>query len=540
MVCLGCWFFYFFGNEEMSARRNRFLATTCLGFIGLSTLTFVQPAFAGFEWTPPEKQAPAPIPDRLPLPPMESEESSALPEVEGVDIPDEQSSQQVMPEPVQNQQEPRLKVKVMAPPQEPVDNGPAVMSAPILPANIPQQPAPEPFPITETHQGTDTIMPEPGHTVSEAAPSPQEGPHGVSINPYPLEETDHTEPQLTSSPMTPPPGEDIAWKKGSYEVVEGFGSDMPLALALRQVVPADYAFSFGRGVNPGYLVSWEGGKPWNQVLNDMVQPLNIQARIEGNVVKIVSSMAPVAEPAPSVNEGDLSPLPEAETPHASIEPDIQPQPEEAEIKVGDFTEKDAKNMAKEAKNLQDNTEIEAAEAQQEEPVNVASLETENEPAEETPSDISASQLKKRDVILDPGDIKPAAPAHQEKSMDKVKEKTAKADTLVPSISSEDAVKSADVKPAASSSNEQMFQPRIWEAKQGSSLKQTLDDWARQANVPLQWNTDKDYTLSSNILISGTFDNAVKVLFAQAVKNGPVHNLQTEPEAALVIGDEASG
>ena len=55
----------------------------------------------------------------------------------------------------------------------------------------------------------------------------------------------------------------------SFKLAEGFGSEIPLAMALRQVVPADYAFSFGNGVNPGYRISWNGGKPWNEVVFDL-------------------------------------------------------------------------------------------------------------------------------------------------------------------------------------------------------------------------------------------------------------------------------
>jgi Toxin co-regulated pilus biosynthesis protein Q len=50
--------------------------------------------------------------------------------------------------------------------------------------------------------------------------------------------------------------------------LEGFGNDVPLAIALQQIAPAGYRFSFGAGVNPGTNVSWKGGKPWEQVLQD--------------------------------------------------------------------------------------------------------------------------------------------------------------------------------------------------------------------------------------------------------------------------------
>lgn len=67
----------------------------------------------------------------------------------------------------------------------------------------------------------------------------------------------------------------------------GFGSDVPLALALQQVVPADFAYSFDPAVNVGSKVSWNGGKAWNLVVADMVAPLGYSLRIEGKVVHIM-------------------------------------------------------------------------------------------------------------------------------------------------------------------------------------------------------------------------------------------------------------
>lgn len=70
--------------------------------------------------------------------------------------------------------------------------------------------------------------------------------------------------------------------------VIGFGSDIPLALALQQVVPPGFAFSFSTDVNPGAKVSWTGGKPWCDVMHDMLAPLEMTAAIRGKVIFIHS------------------------------------------------------------------------------------------------------------------------------------------------------------------------------------------------------------------------------------------------------------
>lgn len=71
-----------------------------------------------------------------------------------------------------------------------------------------------------------------------------------------------------------------------YDEVIGFGSDMPLPIALSQVVPSSYSFSYDNGVSLDQTVSWEGGKPWNEVLDSMLASHNLQTEIIGNTVRI--------------------------------------------------------------------------------------------------------------------------------------------------------------------------------------------------------------------------------------------------------------
>jgi outer membrane biosynthesis protein TonB len=91
-----------------------------------------------------------------------------------------------------------------------------------------------------------------------------------------------------------------------YDVVEGFGTDIPLVMAMGQIIPAKYAYSFGKGVNPGSVVSWEGGKPWNEVLHSVLTPLNIGVKIEGTVVSL-SLLNPVEQPAETPAEQEIVP-----------------------------------------------------------------------------------------------------------------------------------------------------------------------------------------------------------------------------------------
>ncbi|MCD8497277.1 MAG: hypothetical protein LRZ85_03860 [Alphaproteobacteria bacterium] len=82
----------------------------------------------------------------------------------------------------------------------------------------------------------------------------------------------------------PAPAMDVPVNNAS--VLEGFGSDIPLVMALQQIVPPEYTYSFASGVNPGESVSWEGGKSWAQVLSEMLSQEGLRASITGKSIQI--------------------------------------------------------------------------------------------------------------------------------------------------------------------------------------------------------------------------------------------------------------
>jgi len=60
-------------------------------------------------------------------------------------------------------------------------------------------------------------------------------------------------------------------------VASGFGHEVPLRFAVRQLLPKNWRVRYGQGVDPDRLVNWEGGRPWDFVLRDAVKPLGLQA-----------------------------------------------------------------------------------------------------------------------------------------------------------------------------------------------------------------------------------------------------------------------
>lgn len=71
-----------------------------------------------------------------------------------------------------------------------------------------------------------------------------------------------------------------------FPVAQGFGSDVPLRFAVRQIVPAGISAIFADGVEQDASVTWRGGGPWNRVLQNAIQPLGLRLLIRGRTVTI--------------------------------------------------------------------------------------------------------------------------------------------------------------------------------------------------------------------------------------------------------------
>ncbi|WP_292530046.1 hypothetical protein [Methylocystis sp.] len=66
----------------------------------------------------------------------------------------------------------------------------------------------------------------------------------------------------------------------------GFGKKVPLAFAVRQIVPAPVKVSFGPGTDTAALVDWQGGRQWPVVLREAVRPLGFRVTVRDNAVSI--------------------------------------------------------------------------------------------------------------------------------------------------------------------------------------------------------------------------------------------------------------
>jgi hypothetical protein len=66
----------------------------------------------------------------------------------------------------------------------------------------------------------------------------------------------------------------------------GFARDVPLDFAVRQLVPQSMHIEYADTVDRQLRVSWQGGKPWQDILHTVLLPLGLQMKITGRTVRI--------------------------------------------------------------------------------------------------------------------------------------------------------------------------------------------------------------------------------------------------------------
>ena len=103
-------------------------------------------------------------------------------------------------------------------------------------------------------------------------------------------------PQATSGrqdPAASPRGEDgqndgasSTQPKPRFKMADGFGDQVPLSFACRQIIPPAVKVALGPGADPNALVDWKGGDTWNHVLRDAVKPLGLHLVMTTMAVEI--------------------------------------------------------------------------------------------------------------------------------------------------------------------------------------------------------------------------------------------------------------
>lgn len=86
-----------------------------------------------------------------------------------------------------------------------------------------------------------------------------------------------------AAPLTPSTG---TASTASAEVKADYVRDVPLAVALRQILPEGYGYALAEGVDLDVLVSWQKGQPWELALAEALQPHGYIGTDQGSIVLI--------------------------------------------------------------------------------------------------------------------------------------------------------------------------------------------------------------------------------------------------------------
>ena len=323
---------------------------------------------------------------------------------------------------------------------------------------------------------------------------------------------------------------------GPFAEAVGFGSDIPLALALGQIVPAEYAYSFASNVNPGLKISWNGGKPWNEVLNEALQPHDLRADVVGTAVIVRSGATaktnPMAEPI--VEEtSESTPTPAGAEPLSASSVDT---PAKGEGTANNyprrtppkgffgsvFTPDHAKgNQA--PRPPEDKAVLIENEVSPEEMVEPAA------PAAEKAASLApAAPAVAAPLPVEPTPLRPQKISYADESVRDSSDSVLQDRPVTQNASIE--TKGPVLDP---------FQVSFWQADSNRNLREVLTEWAEKAGVEVIWDSGYDYKLPTSLSLHGTFPEAVTKVFGlygttEPRPQGKLHpNLPKGPSVLLV-------
>jgi len=358
----------------------------------------------------------------------------------------------------------------------PLEPPPSAVEAPVAP------PADDMAPATSW---TDDMAPQAPADTATTAP----------VMSAPVESA----PIMASAPASAP----VSVPAEGGEVLAGFGSGLPLVIALQQIVPPGYQYAFSGGVNPGVSVSWEGGKPWQHVLADTLARQGLGYRLQGSTV-VISAAA--------YDSGAMHHAPESVGGLSSPAPN------------GMMSEPPADDMAPVA--ITAMPQSDPAAMPQAEPVQSG------QPAS-SPAQTVTIHREKPSSLLErlgwqrgsSGAQTPAAEEHV--VVPAAPEKTADA---AMAMSATDVAAAPAAPPAVASSS--------WHGTRGQTLRDVLKSWSDRAGVELYWSIDYDYRLTEDVGYAGAYDEAVgglldKFAAVRPQPYGQLHQSSSGPRVLVV-------
>jgi hypothetical protein len=394
-----------------------------------------------------------------------------------------------------------------------------------------------------------------------AAPAPAAQAPAAQTMSAPPAQTMSAPPAMTqmSGDAAPQPAPAAA-PAASGDVLAGFASDIPLVMALQQIVPPGYQYAFAAGVDPGASVSWEGGKPWQGVLSDMLAKQNLGYMLQNNTVVISPAAAGAQPPAQSAA---AQPMPAPAAPAAMSSADASQQnsgsgpisivsqpPVHSDQSAPTSPAANGQAANGQAANGMTAMPADAAPAQAA-PTQMAGAQQSADHSKEvdirrkrTPSlfermgfkhwhgdsdgetsspgpgpktavanpNMNGSSANATGNLLPPGGagaMQQNGSAAMPASGGAPPQRMAAADTPPPPVMNDMSSQgNMSAPPPAQSSSAGMPVGGEWQGAKGQTLRDVLKAWSDKAGVDLYWSIDYDYRLTDDTAFGGSYDEAV--------------------------------
>lgn len=332
-------------------------------------------------------------------------------------------------------------------------------------------------------------------------------------------------------------------------IVEGFGTDIPLAIALQQLAPAGFAFSYDPAVNPGVRVSWSDGKTWTQTVQDMLAPHNLNARFSDRVVHI--RPASIDQHGALMQDGkdDLA-LEEDKTPEETAAADAPPQQAQLIKRMsitdpGDIKNEQTAQLLAPPQNEAKTEMVVADAASSMEPTmneivdNAAPATSEPPPLMPMPMALESPAVQTDEII----ELLPPPVTEEAKAPISLLE------AIEPAAGDPQQSASQEAAPTHQMNADKALESPVyfWQAKAGDSLRETLESWTEQANIELVWKAAHDFRVDEDIMMSDNFQNALKTMVNEGLSpdNRPAMRFSNEQgtdgkksQAVLIIQDSS--
>jgi len=244
-------------------------------------------------------------------------------------------------------------------------------------------------------------------------------------------------------------------------------SSIPFVVALRKIVPIDYDFSFETNSDLSQMVSYTYGSDWQNTLSNMLSNLDLDYKIENDVVKIYSSekmveeeVVPVTEEVVEVRE--IIPAPKEVV---NMSPAVVPVTEEVTLAVTEEVAPVTEKVVEVAEEVAPVTEKVVEVAEEVAPVTEEVVEVAEEVAPVT------EEVVEKDVTPVLESVEVNTPVVEEVTEDKY----------------------------------------VWEVKRNFTLQETIKSWGEQVEWNVVWDSDRDFDIQSEASFKGTFVDAASGL-----------------------------